>query len=85
MTIFHSVLEQIGNTPMVHLARLHRGPGRVLAKMEFAQPGGSIERVRMLEGLGATVIRVPQVDGRPGQVMGADIQQAKFCLGGPSL
>ena len=133
MSIFGSALEQIGQTPLLHLARLHPGPGRVLAKLEFLQPGGSIkdrlalkaiqlartggllqpsqtvvemtsgnmgaglavvcavlghpfvavmsagnslERVRMLEGLGARVVRVPQVDGQPGQVTGSDIGAA---------
>ena len=38
--------------------------------------GNSIERVRMLEALGAQVTRVPQVDGEPGRVTGADIAAA---------
>ena len=31
----------------------------------------------MLEGLGAEVILVPQVDGAPGQVTGADVQRRR--------
>lgn len=42
----------------------------------FMSAGNSIERVRMLEALGATVTRVPQVDGAPGRVTGADIDAA---------
>jgi cysteine synthase A len=38
--------------------------------------GNSIERVRMLEALGADVLLVDQVDGQPGQVTGADISAA---------
>ena len=38
--------------------------------------GNSPARARMLEGLGAEVILVPQVDGAPGQVTGADVQAA---------
>lgn len=38
--------------------------------------GNSPARARMLEALGATVILVPQVDGQPGQVTGADIAAA---------
>jgi len=38
--------------------------------------GNSAARVRMLEGLGAKVVLVPQVDGSPGQVTGADISAA---------
>lgn len=36
--------------------------------------GNSMERVRMLRALGAKVVRVPQVDGKPGQVTGRDLQ-----------
>jgi cysteine synthase A len=124
----------IGGTPLVELARIAGGRGRLLAKVEFLQPGGSvkdraaraaieaaqgdgrlapgaavvemtsgnmgaglavvcaalghpfhafmsagnsIERVRMLEALGAQVTRVPQVDGEPGRVTGADIAAAE--------
>lgn len=133
MSLVKSALEAIGNTPLVHLARLHAGPGRVLGKLEFLQPGGSMkdraarkiielayaggelrpgqpvvemtsgnmgaglavicavrgnpfiavmsagnspERARMLRGLGAKVVQVPQVDGEPGRVTGLDINAA---------
>lgn len=42
----------------------------------FMSAGNSIERVRMLEALGAQVTRVAQVDGEPGRVTGADIGAA---------
>jgi cysteine synthase A len=128
-----SAIDLIGNTPLIHLARIHSGPGRVLAKAEFLQPGGSVKdraaaaivraaradgrlqlgmpviemtsgnmgaglavvcaalkhplvvtmscgnspaRVRMLEGLGAEVVLVPQVHGQPGQVTGQDVAAA---------
>jgi cysteine synthase A len=132
--MFHSnALGLIGNTPLIALDRIHRGPGRIIAKAEFLQPGGSVKdraakaivlaakadgrlspgmpvfemtsgnmgaglavvcaalghplmvtmsagnspaRARMLEGLGATVILVPQVNGCAGQVTGLDIQAA---------
>lgn len=38
-----SALELIGNTPLVALDRLHPGPGRILAKCEFMNPGASIK------------------------------------------
>lgn len=38
-----SALDLIGRTPLVALSRLHPGPGEVLAKAEFVQPGGSIK------------------------------------------
>lgn len=123
----------IGRTPLVALDRIHRGPGRIVAKAEFMQPGGSVKdraalaiveaaradgrlapgqavvemtsgnmgaglavacavlghplivtlsagnspaRAQMLEGLGAEVVLVPQVDGSPGKVTGADVAAA---------
>ena len=123
----------IGETPLIALDRVHPGPGRILAKAEFLQPGGSVKdraalavvtaaradgrlptggtviemtsgnmgaglavvcaalghplvvtmsagnsaaRARMLEGLGAEVVLVPQVDGAPGRVTGADVAVA---------
>src|SRR5688572_23076077 len=41
--IHTSSLDLIGNTPLVSLDRLHPGPGRVLAKAEFLNPGGSVK------------------------------------------
>ncbi|MBI4832981.1 MAG: cysteine synthase family protein [Candidatus Lindowbacteria bacterium] len=41
--IFHSALDLIGRTPLVSLERVHPGPGRLLAKAEFMQPGGSVK------------------------------------------
>jgi cysteine synthase len=38
--------------------------------------GNSPARARMMEGLGARVVLVPQVDGTPGQVTGADVAAA---------
>lgn len=133
MTIHASALDLIGHTPLLALDRAYSGPGRILAKAEFLQPGGSVKdraakaiilaakadgrlgpgmpvvemtsgnmgaglavvcaalghplivtmsagnsaaRARMLEGLGAEVVLVPQVDGAPGQVTGADVAAA---------
>lgn len=38
-----NALGLIGGTPLVALRRVHRGPGTILAKAEFVQPGGSIK------------------------------------------
>ncbi|XP_072947622.1 cysteine synthase-like [Epargyreus clarus] len=38
-----SALELIGNTPLVALDRLYTGPGRILAKCEFMNPGASVK------------------------------------------
>jgi len=127
-----SVLESIGRTPLVELARFGRGiDGRILAKLEYLNPGSSkkdrialqmiedaeadgrlqpgqtvveltsgntgtglaivcavkgyrmvavmsqgnsMERARMMRGLGAEVVLVPQAQGSiVGQVSGADL------------
>ena len=131
--IASSALDLVGVTPLIALDRVHPGPGRLLAKAEFLQPGGSVkdraaraillaakadrrlepgapvvemtsgnmgaglavacavlghplvitmssgnspQRARMLEALGAEVVLVPQVNGAPGQVTGADVTAA---------
>lgn len=38
-----SVIELIGNTPLLALDRLYRGPGRLLVKCEFLNPGASVK------------------------------------------
>ncbi|MDP6037988.1 MAG: pyridoxal-phosphate dependent enzyme, partial [Candidatus Latescibacteria bacterium] len=124
----------IGNTPLVRLTSAYEGPGQILAKAEFLQPGGSMKdrnglwavkgardagllapgqtvveatsgnmgagvaiacaclghpfvatmsagnspaRARLMEAFGARVIRVPQVEGKPGQVTDADVEEAR--------
>lgn len=42
MEIHDSVIDTIGNTPLVRLSRLHT-PGNLVAKLEFANPGGSVK------------------------------------------
>src|SRR5215218_971748 len=44
-TLMHakSVLDLIGSTPLLELSRIHHGPGRILAKAEFLNPGGSMK------------------------------------------
>ena len=42
--IFHSILDTIGNTPMIHLSRISVGLRPTLvAKVEYFNPGGSIK------------------------------------------
>jgi cystathionine beta-synthase len=44
MIIAASILDRIGNTPMVCLARIGRGlPAQLLGKCEFLNPGGSVK------------------------------------------
>ncbi len=42
MDIHDNIIEAIGNTPLVRLARLHRN-GNLVAKVEYMNPGGSIK------------------------------------------
>ena len=51
--IYNSIVETIGNTPMVRLNRIFKGlPGEVLAKVEYFNPGNSTKdrmSLRMIE------------------------------------
>ena len=55
MDYFENVMEAVGNTPLVRLGRIERGEGilaRILAKLEYLNPGGSVKdrpAIRMLE------------------------------------
>jgi len=62
--MLESVLDAIGNTPLIALNRLHAGPGRLLAKLEFVQPGGSVKDRAALN-----IIRRAKAQGelQPGQ------------------
>jgi cysteine synthase A len=44
LMMYHSILEGVGNTPIVRLSRLFRdSPCEVLAKLEMFNPGGSVK------------------------------------------
>jgi cystathionine beta-synthase len=55
MDYFENVMEVVGNTPLVRLGRIERGEGiraRILAKLEYLNPGGSVKdrpAIKMLE------------------------------------
>jgi len=42
MEIHENIVDAIGNTPLVRLARLHP-PGNLVAKVEYMNPGGSVK------------------------------------------
>jgi cystathionine beta-synthase len=54
-----SVLEMIGNTPMLELTRLDAGPCRLFVKLENQNPGGSIK-----DRIGLAMIEAAERDGR---------------------
>jgi len=43
MAIPHSVIDMIGNTPMLELTQFDTGPCRLFVKLENQNPGGSIK------------------------------------------
>lgn len=59
MTTYDSVLDMIGNTPMVELTHLDTGPCRLFAKLESQNPGGSVK-----DRIGLSMIEAAERDGR---------------------
>ena len=59
MPVPTSVLQLIGNTPMVELTNLDTGPCRLFAKLESQNPGGSIK-----DRIGLSMIEAAERDGR---------------------
>lgn len=57
--VFSSVLDMIGNTPMLELRRLNAGPCRLFGKMELTNPAGSIK-----DRIGLSMIEAAERDGR---------------------
>lgn len=86
----HSALDLIGNTPLIALTRAYRGPGKVFAKAEFMQPGGSVK-----DRAAKQILLVAREDGRlrPGMPvvemtsgnMGAGLAVACAVLGHPLI
>jgi cysteine synthase A len=69
--------------PVVEMTSGNMGAGLAVVCAALRHPfiatmsaGNSPARARMMEGLGARVVLVPQVDGTPGQVTGADVAAA---------
>ena len=54
-----SAIELIGATPLVALDRAYRGPGRIVAKAEFLQPGGSVK-----DRAAKAILLAARADGR---------------------
>lgn len=65
--IYNNVSELIGKTPLLELQSVSRGlPGRVLAKLEFLNPGGSVK-----DRIARAMIEAAEASGRlkPGGVI----------------
>jgi len=63
MEIRESILDTLGNTPLVKLARFHRGPATLAAKVEYFNPGSSVK-----DRIGPALIEAGEREGklRPG-------------------
>ena len=59
MTIYTSVLDMIGNTPMMELTKLDTGPCRLFVKLENQNPGGSIK-----DRIGLSMIEAAEREGK---------------------
>ena len=61
--IYDSILQTIGNTPIVRIHGLGKGPANILAKVEFFNPGGSAK-----DRVGLAMIEEAEKDGtlKPG-------------------
>ena len=90
MEIFESILELVGNTPIIRLNKISRDiPATLLVKMESLNPGGSVKDrvgISMLEdaekkgllGLGATIIEPTSGNTGMGLAMCAAIKGYKM-------
>src|SRR5664279_1924674 len=62
MKVADNVTELIGNTPLVRLRRISKASGaNVVAKLEFANPGGSVK-----DRIGLAMIEAAERDGKIG-------------------
>src|ERR1700689_4021169 len=58
MALNGSILDTIGNTPLVELTHIDTGPCRLFAKLENQNPGGSIK-----DRIGLSMIEAAERDG----------------------
>ena len=63
--IHGSILETIGGTPLVEIRRLNDGGARVLVKVEYFNPGGSVkDRIALAMVEAAEAGCIPIIPGR---------------------
>jgi len=63
MKMHESILDALGNTPLVKLGRFHPGPGTLAAKVEYFNPGSSVK-----DRIGPALVEAGEREGklRPG-------------------
>jgi cystathionine beta-synthase len=59
MPVHKTILDSIGNTPLIELGRLDTGPCRLFAKLESQNPGGSIK-----DRIALTMIEAAEREGK---------------------
>ncbi len=66
MEIFDTILDTLGNTPLVRLGRFHSGPATLAAKIESFNPGSSVK-----DRIGIAMIEAAEKAGelQPGQTI----------------
>ena len=66
MSVRTSVLEMIGDTPLIELTRMNAGPSKLFVKLENENPGGSIK-----DRIGLSMIEAAEHDGKiePGAML----------------
>lgn len=64
--IARNILDTLGKTPLVDISRMGQGSARILAKVEFFNPGGSVK-----DRVGINMIEAAEKDGKlsPGGVI----------------
>jgi cysteine synthase len=74
----------VKNQTVIEQTSGNMGAGLAVVCVAFANPfiavmstGNSPERVKMIKALGGDVMLIPQADGEPGKVTGADISKAQ--------
>ena len=69
-----TILEKVGGTPLVEISnKLNKGGARVLAKVEFFNPGGSVkDRIALAMVYGAEIVLTPGTEGMKGAIAKAD-------------
>ena len=63
--ILNGIIDFINNTPLIELKNIYKGKGKLFAKMEFIQPGGSIKDRTALQIIKDAYSDKKLVDGQP--------------------
>src|SRR6266511_4027486 len=80
MRVYDSILDAVGNTPMVRLSRLGRGlEPTILAKVEYLNPGGSVK-----DRIGLAMVEIAGAF-QPNQYANQANPEAHYASTGPEI